>query len=955
MNDGPAPRWNEAAAIFGELVELEPEAMRARLAALETADPALARLVRELVAADSAAGDFLEAGAAEYAPRLNALPADPGGESESAPGQAIGPYVLVSLLGRGGMGEVWIAERRDGQFEQRVALKLLRKGIDSEGIRRRFVQERQVLARLDHPNIARLLDGGTADGRPYFVLELVEGQPITEFSRERRLPLEERLLLVAQCCDAVDAAHRRLVVHRDIKPSNVLVTKDGEVKLLDFGIAKVLSAESGSADFTQVEERVLTPSYAAPEQILGEPVTTATDVYALGVLLYRLLTGVLPHARSTSAAQLASEVESETIEKPSRAVGHADLVEAGLPPHESAKLPALLEDDLDAIVLKALRREPDRRYPGAAALGDDLRRHLAGLRVEARPDTFSYRAGKFVRRHRGGVAAAALVVLALVAGLAATTWQARVARANARRAKRVQEFLVAIFQGSDPSHSRGESLTARELLADGTRRIESDLRGEPEVQADLYDALAQIQASLGALPEAERLAGRALTERRRLYGARDPRAMRSVVTLAVVRTALAQEKEAEKLVRDALPVLQAAYGEDGDETLRARDLLVEVLVNRGAGGQALVEANALVASRQRRFGADSPEAAHNLHQVGMIQETLSRYDDAEKTYRQAIAILDRAVGVDDPRAASVHASLAELLSYRGRRPEAEREFAVTLTSQRKSLGANHPDVAATLIDLGFLYINERKYAEADAALEESLRIYRALGSADAANSLRVWSLSLMGQEKYAEARQRLDECLAIARSQYGPKNQITLTALGNLGDAELHGGDRAAADATLTEAIAGLEEMFGKDSDSLRAPLNNLGELRRLQGRWDEAEALHRRALAIQLKSVGPDGTAVPGTRWQLALDLLARPTPERLAEARSELDQGLTLQKKIDAEHPRMDEMLVTSAEVARAQGDPARARQELTEALDRLRKHHGAADPRAQRAGVELVALDR
>ena len=417
MSRGPDARLDEAAGIFGEIVELGPDAMRARLATLEAADPALARLVRELVAADGAAGAFLEAGAAEYAPRLGALSVDSVGVSDSAPGQAIGPYVLVSLLGRGGMGEVWVAERRDGQFEQRVALKLLRKGIDSEGIRRRFVQERQVLARLDHPNIARLLDGGTADGRPYFVLELVEGQPITEFSRERRLPLGERLLLVAKCCDAVDAAHRRLVVHRDIKPSNVLVTTDGQVKLLDFGIAKVLSADPGSADFTQVEERVLTPSYAAPEQILGEPVTTATDVYALGVLLYRLLTGVLPHARTaTSPAQLASEVESETIEKPSRAVGRADLEQAGLPAHESARLPALLEDDLDAIVLKALRREPDRRYPGAAALGDDLRRHLAGLRVEARPDTFSYRAGKFVRRHRGGVAAAALTLVGAARG-----------------------------------------------------------------------------------------------------------------------------------------------------------------------------------------------------------------------------------------------------------------------------------------------------------------------------------------------------------------------------------------------------------------------------------------------------------------------------------------------------------------------------------------------------------
>ena len=941
MNRASVARLSEAAAVFCDLTELAASEAAARLDALRIADPELAILVRDLLAADADAGAFLERGVAAYAPRME----DP---SPSKAGERVGPYVLISLLGRGGMGEVWVAERRDGQFEQRVAVKLLKTGVDSEGIRRRFLRERQVLARLDHPNIARLLDGGTtADGQPFFVLELVDGEPITRYCRERGTSVPDRLRLVATCAEAVAAAHRRLVVHRDIKPSNILVTADGEVRLLDFGIAKLLAEEGDDTESTRAEERVLTPTYAAPEQILGEPVTTATDVYALGVVLYELLTGTPPHDRSeASPARLASRVESEVFEKPSRAVLSGDAE-----PREARRLSRSLEGDVDAIVQKALRREPERRYPGAAEMAEDLRRLLGGQRVEARPDTVAYRARKFVRRHRAGVAAAVLVVLALIAGLVATTWQARVARANARRAERVQEFLVAIFQGSDPSQSRGEKVTARELLAAGTRRIDSDLRAEPEVQADLYDALAQIQGSLGNLPEAERLAGRALAERKRLYGARDPRAMRSVVTEALVKTSLAQEQEAEKLVRDALPVLQKAYGEDGDETMRARDLLVDILVNRGAGEEALVDANALVASRRRRFGAGSPEAAHNLHQAGMIQESLSRYDDAEKTYRQTIAILDRTVGVDDPRAASVHASLAELLSYRGRRPEAEREFAVTLASQRKSLGANHPDVAATLIDLGFLYTNERRYAEADAAFEESLRIYRALGSADAANSLRVWSLSLMGQEKYAEARQRLDECLAIARSQYGPKNQITLTALGNLGDAELHGGDRSAADATLTEAIAGLEEMFGKDSDSLRAPLNNLGELRRLQGRLDEAEALHRRALAIQLKAVGPDGPAVPGTRWQLALDLLARPTPERLAEARSQIDQAVALQRKIDADHPRLDEMLVTSAAVARAQADPLRARRELTEALDRLRAHHGEADPRTRAADAELA----
>ena len=431
-------------------------------------------------------------------------------------------------------------------------------------------------------------------------------------------------------------------------------------------------------------------------------------------------------------------------------------------PREARRLSRSLEGDVDAIVQKALRREPERRYPGAAEMAEDLRRLLGGQRVEARPDTVAYRARKFVRRHRAGVAAAVLVVLALIAGLVATTWQARVARANARRAERVQEFLVAIFQGSDPSQSRGEKVTARELLAAGTRRIDSDLRAEPEVQADLYDALAQIQGSLGNLPEAERLAERALAERKRLYGARDPRTMRSVVTEALVKTALAQEQEAEKLVRDALPVLQKAYGEDGDETMRARDLLVDILVNRGAGEEALVDgqrARRLAAAPlRRRQPGGRPQPAPGRHDPGEPEPLRRRREDVPPDDRDPRP--DRRGGRPACRERARVPRRASLLS----RPPAGggTEFAVTLASQRKSLGANHPDVAATLIDLGFLYTNERRYAEADAAFEESLRIYRALGSADAANSLRVWSLSLMGQEKYAEARQRLDECLAIA-------------------------------------------------------------------------------------------------------------------------------------------------------------------------------------------------
>jgi eukaryotic-like serine/threonine-protein kinase len=944
-------RLGEAAGVFGELVELAPLEVNARLAALDASDPDLARRVRELLDADGAAGRFLEQGVVEYAPRLEELGAGRPSDSDGA-GKAVGPYVLVSLLGRGGMGEVWVAERRDGQFEQRVALKLLKRGIDSEGIRRRFLQERQVLARLDHPNIARLLDGGESDGRPYFVMELVEGAAITEYCRQARAPLEQRLRLVQTCCEAVDTAQRRLVVHRDIKPSNVLVTAGGQVKLLDFGIAKVLSADGEATQWTQIDERVLTPQYAAPEQILGEPVTTATDVYALGVLLYQLLTGALPHARdAASAAGLASAVESETVEKPSRVAGLPTAVTAGFPEREGEKLPALLEDDLDAIVLKALRREPERRYAGAGVLAEDLRRHLHGLRVEARPDTLSYRVGKFVRRHRAGVAAVALTLAALVAGLAGTAWQARRAQANARRAERVQRFLVQLFQASDPNQSRGETITARELLADGTRRIETELGGEPDVQAALYDAVAQIDRSLGALAEAQTLAERAVAGRLRTLGPDDPLTAQSRVTLAEVLFARGDGKAAEMQVRAVLPALAAAYGQDGVETIRAKEVLAALLIDRSEGKESLILANEIAASQRRRFGAGSVEAARSLGLLGNVQETAGQYAEAEKTYRAAADILERALGAENPQTAAARYSLAEVLAYVGKHEEGEKQFRLALAAQRKSLGDRHPDVAQTLIALGLLEVNERRYPEADAAFTEALSIYRPLNHPETGTCLRMLGLSLTAQEHYAEAAARFEEALAIFRRTRGEKDTLTLTALGNLGNAYLRLGDLGRAESLLREAVTGIETQFGAENDQLRAPLNQLGELLRQRGRTAEAMALHRRALAIQLKSVGADSPSVVGTRYQLGMDLASEPSPANLEEARTLFDAAIAVQRKTDAENPRLDDMLLASGRVARAQGDAARAHQDFAEASARFEKHRGLANARTKEARRELA----
>ncbi|MEO7795536.1 MAG: serine/threonine-protein kinase, partial [Thermoanaerobaculia bacterium] len=467
-------RFALARARFEELAEM-PQAARAEsLAALTESDPELAAELAELLAADLAAGEeFLDRGVGGYAPELVGEALDAGLAANPEAGQRIGPWKLRALLGRGGMGEVWEAERADGQFDQVVALKLLKRGMDSEEVLRRFLRERQILARLEHPNIARLLDGGiAADGRPYFALERVEGKALGDWCRARRASLRTRVELLIAVADAVAVAHRSLIVHRDLKPSNILVDGDGRVKLLDFGIAKLLSGDEGEAgERTRLEARALTPAYAAPEQILGEPVTTATDVYALGVVLYELMTDRLPHDRSaTSAAALADKVERETLTRPSQAAATAG----------EARKSRLLAGDLDTIVLKALARDPLRRYESATALAEDLRRHLDGRPVLARPDSRLYRSRKFIARHKVGVMASALALLSLSAGLSAALWQARRAaasalraEANAARAERVKEFLVASFDIASPEFGIGGTTTASDLIEQAGRQIDA--------------------------------------------------------------------------------------------------------------------------------------------------------------------------------------------------------------------------------------------------------------------------------------------------------------------------------------------------------------------------------------------------------------------------------------------------------------------------------------------------
>lgn len=433
--------------ILAEAIEQEPNQRDTWVAGACAGDELLRKEVVRLMAHQESAPDFLE-----ESPFAAAMQIDP----EPVIGNRIGPYKIIRELGSGGMGAVYLAERDDREFAKRSAIKVIKRGMDADFVLQRFRNERQILANLDHPNIARLLDGGTtSDGLPYFIMEYVEGQPISEYADTHRLTTTERLKLFRTVCSAVLYAHQHLVIHRDIKPSNILVTEAGEPKLLDFGIAKLLQPDSAEdAELTATAVQVMTPEYASPEQIKGERITTSSDVYTLGVLLYELLTGLRPYRlNSRSAGEVAKAICQQQPEKPSQAVTGQQLVASdkqrsgGQPPtgngqnaipQSTIRNPKLLRGDLDNIVLKALRKEPQRRYASVEQFSDDIRRHLEGLPVIACKDTLSYRASKFIQRNKIGVAAAAIILLVLLSGITATTWQAH--RASLESARAQQRF-----------------------------------------------------------------------------------------------------------------------------------------------------------------------------------------------------------------------------------------------------------------------------------------------------------------------------------------------------------------------------------------------------------------------------------------------------------------------------------------------------------------------------------
>jgi serine/threonine-protein kinase len=953
--------WLEASSCFDELVELGPAERRSRLDALHVADPELAREVRELLEAYDAAGELLDQPAVDLAPTLAA---EAFAERDAAPslaaGSLVGGWRLVRPLGAGGMGEVWEVERADGAFEQRAALKLLKRGLDSDGILRRFHAERQILARLRHRSIAHLYDGGVApDGRPFFVMERVEGVPITTACARRGSPVEERLRLLVEVCEAVETAHRSLVVHRDLKPSNVLVTAAGEVKLLDFGIAKLLGEEGSDGAATRAEERLLTPAYAAPEQILGEPVTTAADVYSLGVLLYELLAGRLPHRRPGSrSALVAADVDAETVERPSTAVRREPSPEEtreALSAQERSARSRRLRGDLDWIVLRALAREPERRYASAAALASDLVRHLRGLPVEARPDSLRYRAVKFVRRNRLAVASAALVLLSLLGGLAAALWQAREARAQAARAERVKELLADVFHGADPEQTRGAQVTARELLEQGTRRVEAELGDEPEIQAELLVTIAQVEEGLGLLDAAHEHASRALQIGERSYGAADRRLLPALVTLGSVLSQLERDAESLLVRERLLAIARRDHGTDSLEVARAETEVLNAYFGLDRFEEALPLAEHALAVKRRLLGEDHLDTIRSKLNLAFALDFLDRVELSLQVGQDALDSYLRALGPEDPRTLEAMHNQAVSLAWVGRSEEAIALFERAIAGRRRVLGPADYRLAWSLQQSSLPLRDLERWAEAEAAAQEALGIFLALDPRhpEAAGVLHGLALSDFVRGELASAEARLRRVLADWEEARGPDHRSTLQAKASLALVLAKNGRAAEAEDLAREALAGRERGFGPSSAYAAHSRWALGEVLLAAGRHREAAAEHERALAIASELFGEAHATTVRAGIGLALARLGVGDAGSLRVAEEALDRAGAGQREIDPEHSRLAEIDLARARLALARGAASDAVRLAEAARARFEARLGAGSPAvAEAARLEQAA---
>ncbi len=838
-----ASDWRRIRELFEQSLDL-PAAERAAFLEGSCADrPDLRAEVEAMLAADAQAqhdNTSLGAAAPELLQALNDNERQQ--ETDALIGLRLGPWRLLREIGRGGMGAVYLAERDDGEYTQQAAIKLVRPGWDVDELLQRFRGERQILATLNHPNIARLLDGGvSSDGKPYLVLEYVEGSEIGHYCNSQKLGLEARLRLFLTVCDAVSHAHRRLVVHRDLKPSNIMIDGTGQVKLLDFGIAKLIEPEAGIAVSAT---RMFTPEYAAPEQVRGEAVTTGVDVYALGLLLYDLLTGRRPYgATASTPAAYEQAILTQEPQRPSRAAIESDD-EAGSRAAarslDPAHLSAQLRGDLDAIVLKALRKEPEQRYDAVAAFVEDVQNYLERKPVSARRGNLRYRVMRFLQRHALATGLVLVAVVSLISGLGIALWQAEQARAEARKSKAALEFMTGLFTLADPAESQGEQITARELLTKGTQRIRIQMRDEPAARSDLLLAMGDAYRGLGLFKQALPL----------LDEARQYADDASAATLSHARVMhdLGRYQEAidELLELRASQLRLLAIDQDFIDEIDLRLAVAYQTLNQLDISESFyVRA---LNSQRRRHGMASRQTQEIVLRYVALLILRDRADDA----RPLTAAVVAAVRVQEPRDdeffARVLSAHAMVVSNTGPFGEAESLRLEELALIDAIYGPDHPLSQSTRNDLASVYFNQFRYEEAGVLFEQVLRARTRQFSPEhpsialAANNL---GNTLLALQRPLDARPYVVQALNIRLAAFGERHQTTGMSLRALANVEFDLGDLAKSEALLLRAIASFEAALGPNNNTMIGSLNDLVRTRLALGTSEPDCTIARRALIL--------------------------------------------------------------------------------------------------------------
>jgi serine/threonine protein kinase len=839
-------RWQRASAHLDRMLDLPPDERAACLAALrkESADTAadvqgMLEQHRRLTAEG-----FLETQAAMP-------PAEPALE-----GVAIGAYTLISPIGSGGMGSVWLAARNDGRFEGQAAVKLLNAALIGKAGEERFRQEGTILARLTHPNIARLIDAGVSStGQPYLVLEHVHGRDIATYCDAGRLTVEARLRLFLDVLAAVAHAHANLIVHRDLKPSNVLVNADGQVKLLDFGIAKLIedaSDELARTELTRDDSAAMTPKYAAPEQVAGGLITTATDVYSLGVVLFELLSGQHPTA---GAAKSPAEFVKTLVESEPLRLGAAlDRVTAfearariaAIRGTTQERLRRTLRRDLDTILAKALKKNPTERYVSVAAFADDVRRYLAHQPIAARPDAFSYRTVKFARRHRGVLAASAATFLVLVGLIGFYTAQLAAERdratLEATKASRVSELLTSLLTASDPYRTPGATEpTVRNLLDAGAERIAGELGDQPEVQAELLTVMGRTYERIGVLAKALALHEQALAIGRRSLG-EHPRVAQSLNDLGVLNRVGGKAAAAEPLLRESLAMRRRLLGDGHKDVAVTLVELARVLEDQGRSKDAEPLAREALAIRLAVFGHEHRETATSKNEVGMILMQQGDLAGAEPMFRENVATSGRLLGRQHPNTVAGMGNLAQVLTSKGDLREAEAMLREALEGKRKAFGNRHWEYATTLSNLSI-------------ALEE--------------------------QGRLAEAQAMLEEAVGIGRSTLGDDHPRTLIYGTNLARVQIKRGDAAATEPLLRHILQVRERLSQSGNWRNGQAQSLLAASLIAQRRYAEAEPLLLAAARTLKPIAGQQGREYAAMRERFAALYLATERPLQAAAFR--------------------------------------------------------------------------